>query len=73
MRDTPKMTRGHFEAIARAIADTRADLPATPTDALDRVTYHLAEMCRSASNLTPNGNRAFDRDRFNRAAGLEDR
>jgi len=63
------MTRKDFEAVARAIADARDDLPPTPEAALARVTYHLADVLHVAGGLTSNGNRRFDRERFIRTAG----
>jgi hypothetical protein len=71
VRDTPRMGRGHFNALARALAETR------PTDSPSRLSQWrydvraIAEVCYDASNFTPNGNRAFDQDRFLKACGLD--
>jgi len=72
----PKMTRGHFEAIARELRELRPGtelLPNVNPAAVRqwRATVEaFAVLCHDSSNLTPNGNRAFDRERFLTAAGI---
>jgi len=67
-----KMSKGHFEALAEALKYER---PKPNWSANKWVQWEMdvkaiAEVCHSMSNFTPNGNRAFDRDKFYRACGL---
>lgn len=73
-RDFPRMTRGHFEAIARTLREERPDRDGTrwadgARDEWSTTVLAFASLCHDSSNLTPNGNRAFDRERFLRACG----
>lgn len=73
-----KMTRGHFDALAAALADARPELDGTGSsrvarDAWASTVLSVASACRKASAFTRNGNRSFDRDRFFAASGYDDR
>ena len=73
-----KMSRGHFEALARALAESRPAMDGTHDGEVARAqwfatTMGIVELCHEMSNLTPNGNRAFDEARFLTACGFQDR
>ena len=65
------MTRQHFNAIAETM---RENMPnenwLNKRQQWETDVRALADMCHDASNFTPNGNRAFDRDRFLKACGI---
>ena len=72
MRNTPKMTKGQFDALARALEQQRpAKNWENKRQQWEADVAAIAEVCHDASNFTPNGNRAFDMDRFLKACGLE--
>ena len=74
MKNTPKMTKGHFDALAFALKQERPQPHWSPNKMTqwELDVRAVAEVCHGASNFTPNGNRAFDMDRFLKAAGLEE-
>ncbi len=71
------MTRKDYNAIARALADTKpvtfmesdAYLAAVATWVRD--VRAVAKALSDLSGFTPNGNRRFDRDRFLAACGVQ--
>jgi len=70
------MTKGHFDALAEALARQQPIADGTRSQELYREQWRadveaITQLCHEMSNFTPNGNRAFDRERFLQACGVE--